>query len=108
MQASIGIYHAIKPSVNCVQLILPYRQLNAELVDESDQIYTAFRDGPLTPESELLDEGSDSAASPGDDDYAAPFYATSLLSLIQYYQVVTFVLHKELTNKDDSSYLDLQ
>lgn len=95
MQASIDQSQAIKPSVNCVRLILPYRQLHAELVDDSDQIYTEFVTGPLTPESELLDEGSDSAASPGDDDYAPPFYATSLLSLIQHYEVVTFVLSQE-------------
>jgi hypothetical protein len=95
MQATIDQKYAQKTSANCMQLILPCCQLNAELADESDQIYTEFRNGPLTPESELLAEGSDSAASPGDEDYADPFYATSLQSLIHHYKVVTFILPQE-------------
>lgn len=71
-----------------VQLILPSRKLNAELVVESHQIYTEGIEGPLTPESELLSDEIDS--TPGDEDYVKPFYATDLLHLIQHHHQVTF------------------
>lgn len=77
-----------------VQLILPSRELNAELVVESHQIYTAEIEGPLTPESELLSDEIDPAS--GDEDYVKPFYATDLLNLIQYHQQVTFAHPKRL------------